>query len=289
MEGQAFPFDTVAWLKDEAIRTMCVEARAAYVHLLAYSWLEDGTPADSEALRRLADLSPKEWKKAWQQLAAHWPVDSLDGRRRNPRQERDRDALLATLAKRGAASQVANDARRAVRSRSESVTDPVAAAVTGSVVDRKLNGAFSDSDSMPERTVFGSSSLAGTQLGSLTPKGVVPQVFGSELQTEPFGVAWARWCEHLRAKRGREITFSRDELATLGARLRGWGHDGALAAIEHSIGSGWASIQAPSGVRAGSDRDPNRSPNRNRSGGQADVLAEFEKAFPGHAQEVARG
>jgi uncharacterized protein YdaU (DUF1376 family) len=77
--GTDFMAATLGWSASE---------RGAYMILLWAAWEGDGLPSDPERLFRLdPDIRP-----AWHLLEDKFPVHD-DGRRRNPRQERERDEM----------------------------------------------------------------------------------------------------------------------------------------------------------------------------------------------------
>lgn len=75
--GSDFLNSTASWTMEE---------RGIYVTLLWYAWVNDGLPNDLDRLDRMAPGA----KRAWDLLEDKLPVFG-DGRRRNPRMEKDRD------------------------------------------------------------------------------------------------------------------------------------------------------------------------------------------------------
>lgn len=69
-----------------------MEERGIYITLLWYAWVNDGLPVEVDQLDRMAYGT----KSCWQTIASKFPVAD-DGKRRNPRMERDRITLLAQL------------------------------------------------------------------------------------------------------------------------------------------------------------------------------------------------
>src|SRR5438105_1430800 len=62
----AFQFYVKDWLSSPATRTMTLEARGAYIQLLATAWDNDppgSLPKDDERLRMLAGASDAEWMR----------------------------------------------------------------------------------------------------------------------------------------------------------------------------------------------------------------------------------
>ena len=69
-----------------------MEERGIYITLLWYAWVNDGLPVEVDQLDRMAYGT----KSCWPTIASKFPV-AADGKRRNPRMERDRITLLAQL------------------------------------------------------------------------------------------------------------------------------------------------------------------------------------------------
>lgn len=83
-----------------------MEERGIYITLLWYSWVNDGLPADIDRIDRMAPGA----KRIWQTLDDKFPVCD-DGKRRNPRMERDRAPFKET------SQRMANRAVRAANAR----------------------------------------------------------------------------------------------------------------------------------------------------------------------------
>jgi hypothetical protein len=85
-----------------------------------------------------------------------------------------------------------------------------------------------------------SSDYIGIGNGDLSEgvKGEIP----TELDTTEFRQAWGQWVKH-RAEIGKKLrpTSTQQQLS----RLKGFGHDRAIAAINHSIANGWQGIHEP--------------------------------------------
>lgn len=94
-DAQLKPTTTLAFLKFygsdflNSTASWSMEERGLYITLLWYSWVNDGLPADVGRIERMAPGAAQ----AWEVLGGKFPV-AEDGKRRNPRQERDRAALL---------------------------------------------------------------------------------------------------------------------------------------------------------------------------------------------------
>ena len=80
--GSDFLNSTASWTMEE---------RGIYVTLLWYAWVNDGLPVDIERVDRMAPGA----SRAWPVLEDKFPI-SEDGKRRNPRMERDRSPFIDT-------------------------------------------------------------------------------------------------------------------------------------------------------------------------------------------------
>lgn len=94
-----FPLFVSDWLTET--RDLTLEQRGVHADLLCLAWKQDGLPIDPEAIRRLAQCSPKAWAKTWPALAPKWT--ERDGRLVNPRQEAERGVAGDISQKRSAA------------------------------------------------------------------------------------------------------------------------------------------------------------------------------------------
>lgn len=70
------------------------DQRAIYRALLDVQWDVGSLPDDEAALRRLLDVSPARWRKAWPTVSPKFRRDE-DGRLRNPRLEEHRVDAIA--------------------------------------------------------------------------------------------------------------------------------------------------------------------------------------------------
>jgi uncharacterized protein YdaU (DUF1376 family) len=89
--GSDFLNSTAGWSMEE---------RGLYVTLLWYAWVNDGLPREVDRIDRMAPGA----KTCWEALESKFP-ESPDGKRRNPRQERDRESMLQqweAMSRRGA-------------------------------------------------------------------------------------------------------------------------------------------------------------------------------------------
>lgn len=88
-----FPFYPKDWLGSASVSAMPLAAQGLYARLLAFAWLSDGLPADSDALRRLASVERGEWRRLWPIVAPLW--EERDGRLYQSKQERVRQEQTA--------------------------------------------------------------------------------------------------------------------------------------------------------------------------------------------------
>jgi uncharacterized protein YdaU (DUF1376 family) len=89
----SFPFYPKDWLGSASVSSMPLAAQGLYIRLLAFAWLSDGLPSDSEALRRLAGVERAEWRKLWPVVSSLWEV--VDGRLQNRKLETVREEATA--------------------------------------------------------------------------------------------------------------------------------------------------------------------------------------------------
>jgi len=83
---------------DERVRLMTRAQKGMYVMLLNHAWRNDGLPENPEMIRKCIADDPEEWKKDWPVVEPCFPI-SEGGRRRNPRQERERTKARKTSQK----------------------------------------------------------------------------------------------------------------------------------------------------------------------------------------------
>lgn len=86
-----------------------------------------------------------------------------------------------------------------------------------------------------ERTVI----EIGSKRGSSIP---TPMPFPKELATARFSFAWDQWIQHRKEIRKPVTPTSTSQQLK---KLAAWGEDRAIAAIEHTIASGWQGIREP--------------------------------------------
>jgi uncharacterized protein YdaU (DUF1376 family) len=74
---------------------MSDEQLGAYTRLLLHAWIEEGLPTDLTAVRALGRWSQAAWSRIWPVVGSKWVEQG--SRLVNPRQERERAKLMATL------------------------------------------------------------------------------------------------------------------------------------------------------------------------------------------------
>jgi uncharacterized protein YdaU (DUF1376 family) len=83
-------FDT-----DENVRGMGLLDVGLFLICLNHSWMNDGLPSDPERIQKVLRVKPTEFGKCWKSVEPLFPLQD-DGRRRNPRQERERTAAKSS-------------------------------------------------------------------------------------------------------------------------------------------------------------------------------------------------
>jgi hypothetical protein len=107
----AFQFYGRDWFM--STRLMSVEARLVHIELLILSWDRDGIPANGTEFEKLPQalaMTPAKFKKAWAEIEGKWPL-AEEGKRRNPRQEKQRQEIIELREKRAAAGKKSAAAR----------------------------------------------------------------------------------------------------------------------------------------------------------------------------------
>jgi len=136
-------FDT-----DAKVRAMEDRELGLYIRCLNYSWVNDGLPADPEEVRRAFRDTPGAFAEKWPRVEACFPV-AADGRRRNPRQEKERAQAIEKSLKASANAKRAHSGRSASAEQmqsgrsaraSESVSDSGSESFSGESAERG-NGA----------------------------------------------------------------------------------------------------------------------------------------------------
>ncbi|MFZ1905218.1 MAG: hypothetical protein WAU56_07485 [Steroidobacteraceae bacterium] len=72
-----------------AVRGWSTLQRGGYRDALDAQWVLDGLPVDPEELRKTIGVTPTEFRAIWPKIEPKFPIAD-DGRRRNPRLERER-------------------------------------------------------------------------------------------------------------------------------------------------------------------------------------------------------
>jgi uncharacterized protein YdaU (DUF1376 family) len=114
---------------DDAVRAMEDCELGLYIRCLNHSWINDGLPADPEEIRRRFRDPPGEFARKWKRVELCFPV-APDGKRRNPRQERERAQAIAKSLKASANAKRSHYGRTAEAvqvQQSESAADAVQA------------------------------------------------------------------------------------------------------------------------------------------------------------------
>lgn len=86
----AFQFYAADFLVDAAVKLMSLEARGAYVTMLAHSWIEGPLPADLPRLAQLCGVRPAVMERLWPALKSCWRSTRKPGLIVNPRLEKER-------------------------------------------------------------------------------------------------------------------------------------------------------------------------------------------------------
>lgn len=81
-------FDT-----DGLVRAMNDEQRGFYLRCLNYSWLNDGLPADLSEIQIVMSDTKGSFSRKWPRVEPCFPI-AEDGKRRNPRQEKERSKAI---------------------------------------------------------------------------------------------------------------------------------------------------------------------------------------------------
>lgn len=89
-KAPAFQFYASDFLGSMRVKIMELDERGAYITLLAHAWDEDGLPDDLADIAKLLGLKAQsvKFRRIWKRVGQAFPL--VEGRRRNPRQERER-------------------------------------------------------------------------------------------------------------------------------------------------------------------------------------------------------
>ena len=94
-----YPHYPKDFLTDAKASRMSLAELGLYLLCLDYSWINDGLPADEEEVQKTVRISRRNFQSAFSAVEPCFPIGA-DGRRRNPRQERERDAASKLLSQR---------------------------------------------------------------------------------------------------------------------------------------------------------------------------------------------
>jgi uncharacterized protein YdaU (DUF1376 family) len=100
-------FDT-----DGMVRAMEDSELGLYIRCLNYSWVNDGLPADPEEIRRAFRDTPEAFAQKWPRVEPCFPPGE-DGRRRNPRLEKERAQAIEKSSKASANAKRSHSGRTA--------------------------------------------------------------------------------------------------------------------------------------------------------------------------------
>ncbi len=78
---------------DDHVRSMEDCELGLYLRCLNHSWVNDGLPSEPDEIRRRFRDNEKDFDTKWKRVAPCFPI-SEDGRRRNPRQEKERSEVI---------------------------------------------------------------------------------------------------------------------------------------------------------------------------------------------------
>jgi uncharacterized protein YdaU (DUF1376 family) len=96
---------------DEHVRLMDDCEIGLYVRCLNHAWLNNGLPDDPLEIRRALRDLPKDFSRKWMRVEPCFPI-SEDGRRRNPRQEKERAQAIEKSSKASASAKRSHSVRR---------------------------------------------------------------------------------------------------------------------------------------------------------------------------------
>ena len=114
----AFPFYPADWLLDDHRQDLSWSAQGVYIAMLALQWTRgNALPEDPDSIRRLLGADREDWKPAWLELVALFPLDGDDGYRRNPRLSRVWAIAQSISRERSRAGKRGNEARWGDRKR----------------------------------------------------------------------------------------------------------------------------------------------------------------------------
>lgn len=236
---QVYPSDA---LSDVGYLGLSAAGRGVFWDLLLLSWLNDGLPDDARALHVLCRCSAEEWSEVAEGVLELFPV-AADGKRRNARQEREREARAAYRAGKAAAA----------RSRWEKRGDASAMHVHPLACAKPMPP-IPIPNPIPKKTPLSGGAggaEAPSPAGAGSPRAKAPPEKALDLEawlatrpafaTERFRKAWAAYVEHRgRGPARSRLTLRAAELAL--SKLEPLGHEGAAACLEQSVMNGWQGV-----------------------------------------------
>lgn len=89
------------WLSSSRVRRMPLAAQGAFLALICHQWEDGHVPSETEDIAPLLGITERELNGFWRHIDAAFPIGE-DGRRRNPRVERDRDEATRKVSARKA-------------------------------------------------------------------------------------------------------------------------------------------------------------------------------------------
>lgn len=105
-KAPAFQFYAADWLADEAVRTMSLAERGAYIDLLAFCWREGSIPDDATRCARLLGCATDEVRDVWPVVRARF-MEGEGGRLVSRRMEEQRAELAEFKGRAGNGGRVA--------------------------------------------------------------------------------------------------------------------------------------------------------------------------------------
>jgi uncharacterized protein YdaU (DUF1376 family) len=136
---------------DDAVRAMEDCELGLYIRCLNHSWINDGLPADPEEIRRRFRDAPEEFARKWKRVELCFPVGP-DGKRRNPRQERERAQAIAKSLKASANAKRSHNGRTAEAVQAQQSEGSARASGSGSG-DGEEKGGTGEKTEMVERSI----------------------------------------------------------------------------------------------------------------------------------------
>lgn len=219
----AFQFYARDWLTDDKRSEMSIAQRGVHADLMAYQWVNGSVPGDIQSLARIVGIGVEEMQEIFAgPLAACYPVNG-DGRRRNPRLERQRAELELYRKRRSHAGKLGAQVRYGQRLSSTRKVLPVA---NGQQKDSSASASASG-----EGTTTTLTTLVELPLNGSTPLARVEAWIetaaqraktSDERMNASVGVVFAYWA---RVMNHRRVVLDRKRFSRIAARLRENGRD----------------------------------------------------------------